>query len=175
MQKEDGDMGSEVRIASRSVEATEALAEHLGRLAPPGLVVALIGELGSGKTCFVRGLSRGLGITEPVSSPTYTLMHEYVGGRLTLYHFDAWMEGREKALFLDGGDDWLYAQGVSAVEWAGRVGDWLPEPRLEVVLEHRGPEARALRLTAVGALPDRLLDGWEGIEGLAPLESAEAP
>ena len=142
---------TEIRaVLSRCAAATGRLGEVFGRLAPAGSVLALEGELGSGKTCFVRGLARGLGAPPGVASPSYTLTQEHTGGRLTLYHFDAWMEGREKALFADGGDEWLRAGGVAAVEWADRVAEWLPEPRLSVVLEHLGPDRRAVRLRVVG-------------------------
>lgn len=137
-------------LLSASAEATSALAEALGRVLPAGTVVALDGDLGAGKTCFVRGLARGLGIADVVASPTYTLMQAFEGGRLPLYHFDAWMEGREKALFADGGDEWLRAGGIAVVEWAERVAEWLPEPRLAVRLEHAGPDLRVLRLRVVG-------------------------
>jgi tRNA threonylcarbamoyladenosine biosynthesis protein TsaE len=121
---------------------------------PAGSVVALDGELGSGKTRFVRGLARGLGIAEPVSSPTYTLMHSYEGegARLPLYHFDAWMAGREAAFLEGGGVEWMLGEGISAVEWAERVADLLPVPRLSVCLALRdsGGEGRVLRLAVVG-------------------------
>lgn len=117
-------------------EATEALGEALGRAAVAGDVIALHGELGAGKTTLTRGLAVGLGVPDDVASPTYILMDAHTGGRLPLYHFDAWMEGREKALFLDGGDEGLRSEGVAVVEWAGRVAAWLPAPRLEVELRH---------------------------------------
>src|SRR5687767_999122 len=106
-----GESERERAFLSRSPEATEAFAEAIGRRLRAGSVIALSGELGAGKTCFTRGLARGLGIEDDVTSPTFALMaaHE---GRLALYHFDAWMEGREKALFLDGGDEWLHGGGV---------------------------------------------------------------
>ena len=81
---------------SRSAEETAALGEALGRRLGQGAVIALDGELGAGKTVFVQGLARGLGVEEPVTSPSFTLMHEHAG-RLTLHHFDAWMTGREVA------------------------------------------------------------------------------
>ena len=134
---------------SDSLEQTEELAAQIGAGLEAGDVLALDGELGSGKTSFVRGLALGLGVGEPVSSPTYVLMNAYVG-RLDLYHFDAWMEGREQAFLADGGDEWLRAGGVAVIEWASRVSDWLPLPRLEVVLEHQGPERRRIRLGVAG-------------------------
>jgi len=134
---------------SRDPEATEALGEAIGRDAQPGLVVALDGDLGAGKTCFVRGLARGLEVREPVSSPTYALMASYAG-RLPLHHFDAWMEGRERAFLADGGAEWLDGQGVSAVEWAARVASSLPDARLEIALDHVGPDERRVRATVHG-------------------------
>lgn len=134
---------------SPSPEATEALGAFLGEHLPAGAVVALDGDLGAGKTTLTRGIGRGLGRYE-VSSPTFTLHDLHEGGRLPLSHFDAWMEGREKALLDDGGDEWLGAEGVAVVEWADRVTRWLPEPRLEVRLAHRGEEVRSLEFRVLG-------------------------
>jgi len=134
---------------SRDPEATEALGEAIGRGAPPGLVVALDGDLGAGKTCFVRGLARGLDVHESVSSPTYALMASYAG-RLPLHHFDAWMEGRERAFLADGGAEWLDGEGVAAVEWAARVASSLPAERLEIQLAHVGPDERRVRAIVRG-------------------------
>lgn len=147
-------MAAERELVSRSEEATEALAAALGRACPAGTVLALTGDLGAGKTCFVRGLALGLGIEEGVASPTYTLMQAHESGRLPLYHFDAWMEGREKAWLAEGGGAWLREEGVAVIEWAGRVAEWLPEPRLEVRLAHLGPSERRLSLAVVGASKD---------------------
>jgi tRNA threonylcarbamoyladenosine biosynthesis protein TsaE len=134
---------------SQGPEATEALAEAIGRAAMPGLVVALDGDLGAGKTCFVRGLARGLDVVDTVASPTYALMSTY-SGRLDLYHFDAWMEGRERAFLADGGAEWLDSAGVAAVEWAARVASALPEERLDVEIEHAGPTERRVTARAHG-------------------------
>lgn len=152
---------------SRSPEATEALGATLGAGLVAGAVVALSGELGSGKTTLVRGLARGLGVAGPVTSPSFTLMHEHPGP-LALYHFDAWMAGRE-ALFLEGGGaEYLGGEGVAVVEWAERIEAWLPAPRLAVRLDHRGPAERSIELavvpSAAGEEPrakalEELLDG----------------
>ncbi|HVS20154.1 MAG TPA: tRNA (adenosine(37)-N6)-threonylcarbamoyltransferase complex ATPase subunit type 1 TsaE [Planctomycetota bacterium] len=141
-------MAEALRFASPSVEATEDLGAALGARLRADDVVALDGELGAGKTAFVRGLARGLGVEGPVQSPTYILMNVY-SGRLELYHFDAWMEGREEAFLAEGGGEWLRAGGVAAVEWAARVADWLPRPRLAVRMGHVGPEARWIELAVV--------------------------
>lgn len=176
-------MAAERSFRTLSVEATEALAAAVGALAGVDLVVCLDGDLGAGKTAFVRGLARGLEVTEPVSSPTYTLMHTYPG-RLELYHFDAWMEGREAAFLEGGGAEWLHAGGVAVVEWAARVATWLPDERLEVLLEHEGAPAateacdgydpyadrpRRLRFRAIGPGPVALLGALEVPTGASEL------
>ena len=137
---------------STDPDATFALAAALGRAVAPGTLITLDGELGSGKTLFVRGLGAGLDVDDDVASPTYTLLHEY-RGRLTLYHFDAWLEGRERAFLLDGGAEWMDASGVAVIEWAERVVDLLPTPRIAVRFEHRGPDERRLALEVVGEGP----------------------
>ena len=137
------------RFVSRSPAATEALGAALGRELEAGSVLALDGDLGSGKTCFVRGLARGLGIEAPVTSPSYALLQSYPG-RLELHHLDAWMEGRERAFLLDGGLEWLHAGGVAAIEWGSRVEELLPEPRWSIRFEHRGESSRAIEIACVG-------------------------
>lgn len=162
---------------STSPEATEALGEHIGRLAPCGTVLTLDGDLGAGKTTLVRGIARGLGLGDDVSSPTYILMQAHEGGRLPLYHFDAWMEGREKALLAEGADEFLGHDGLAVVEWADRVEDWLPLPRLAVVLAHVDPETRRvdLRLVAADRGEASHLEGaLEGLlAGIQPSEGLE--
>jgi len=130
------------RLLSRSAAATEELGERLGALLLAGDVVALEGELGAGKTTLVRGLVRGLGVTEPASSPTFTLMNTYAG-RLPVYHLDAWMAERGDAFLAEGGAEWLAADGVAVVEWAERVSAWLPAGCLRVRLSHAGPASGA--------------------------------
>ena len=139
------------RLLSSSVDATEALGAELGRRAGANLVVALDGDLGAGKTAFVRGLARGLGADPAeVASPTYTLMHA-LEGRLALYHFDAWMQGREQTFLEDGGAEWFSAGGVAAIEWAERVAEHLPEARVHVRLGHWSPSERTIEMGARGA------------------------
>lgn len=179
-------MGPERALVSPSPEATEALAEALGRALVRGDVIALEGELGSGKTCFVRGLARGLGIEGGVTSPTYTLMQSYDaedGARLPLAHYDAYMEGRERAFLLDGGCEGIGVDGVSAIEWAERVGDLLPEPRLVVRLRHLlgagpGPATRreiAFEVVGSGARAQELRKLIEALEPPAAADGAASP
>ena len=138
-----------VELVSESPELTEALGAELATRLRPGDVVALEGDLGTGKTCFVRGVARGLGVVGPVTSPTFTLMHVYEG-RMSVYHLDAWMTERGEAFLEDGGAEWLTAEGVALVEWAERVEEWLPPERFEVRLEHRGEGKRGVELRWLG-------------------------
>ena len=106
---------------SHSPAETEALGEAWGRTAPSGLVIALSGDLGAGKTQLVKGLARGLDITTRVHSPTFTLVNEYGGGRLTLFHLDLYrLETRAQILSV-GVEEYLNPQGVTVIEWAERL------------------------------------------------------
>lgn len=141
-------------------DATEAAAAALGRIAPPGLVIALDGEMGAGKTTFVRGLAAGLDSPDAVSSPTYTLMHVY-RGRHELRHFDAWMSAREGAFLASGGgEDLLDGDAVCALEWAAEVEAFLPEDRLTVELALLDLERRRLAARAGGPRAARALAAW---------------
>jgi len=167
--------GLERRFVSRAPEATEALGCWLGERLGPGSVLALDGELGSGKTTFVRALARGLGVAGPVTSPTYALLQTYPG-RLELAHFDAWMERRERSFLSEGGWEWLGGEGVAVVEWAARVADWLPAERLAIEFAHRGAEERTLRLAVLGEGPRarELAELLAALPALAGLEESSA-
>ena len=104
-------------------EETEALGEKLASVLKPGAVIAYTGDLGAGKTAFTRGLAKGLGITEPVTSPTYTIVNEYLSGRMPLFHFDMYRLGSSDELFDIGWEDYLERGGVCAVEWSENVSD----------------------------------------------------
>lgn len=104
---------------------TEAVGEELARTLTPGTVIAFTGDLGAGKTAFTRGLARGLGIAERVTSPTFTIVNEYQGGRLPLFHFDMYRLGSAEELFDIGWEDYLRRGGVCAVEWSEKVTDVL--------------------------------------------------
>ena len=112
-------------VLTHSPEETEALGERLAEHLRPGDVVAYFGDLGAGKTAFTRGLARGLGIAEPVTSPTYTLVNEYLSGRMPLFHFDMYRLGSSDELFDIGWEDYLARGGVCAVEWSENVADAL--------------------------------------------------
>ena len=142
---------------SRSPGETLDFGASLGVASRPGDVVALIGDLGAGKTWLTKGIARGLGV-EPkeVTSPTFVLMHVH-DGRLPLYHFDAYRLGGAAALLDLGADEVLFGEGVSVVEWADRVTAALPEDRLEVRIEVTGEAERQLDFTATGPRSEALL------------------
>ena len=108
---------------SRSPAETEALGEKFGRAAQSGLVIALSGELGAGKTQFVKGLARGLGISARVHSPTFTLVNEYGGGRLKLFHLDLYRLETTEQILSAGIEEYLKPDGVAVIEWAERIAD----------------------------------------------------
>lgn len=128
--------------------ATERLGAELGGLVRPGDVVLLSGDLGAGKTTFARGLGRGLGVREPVTSPTFTILHQYAG-RCPVYHFDLyrWPAGEDLAEV--GLPDFLYDDGVSVVEWPALLGRWAPREHLAVDL-FLAPEGRRLAVRGEG-------------------------
>ena len=113
---------------TETLQETEALGEALGRILPPGSVVAYTGGLGAGKTAFTRGLARGLGIQDRITSPTYTIVNEYEGGRLPLFHFDWYRLEDGEELFEIGWEDYLSRGGVCAVEWSENAPEVLEDP-----------------------------------------------
>ncbi|MCS6770500.1 MAG: tRNA (adenosine(37)-N6)-threonylcarbamoyltransferase complex ATPase subunit type 1 TsaE [Kiritimatiellae bacterium] len=140
------------QTVSFSAKETRSIAAGLARRLGPGAVIALHGELGSGKTCFVQGLAEGLGCAAAVTSPTFTLLHEYRGGRLPLYHADLYRIQSPEEFLKAGLMDYLEGDGVIAIEWADRIAELLPAATLHVRL-------------AMGAKPDeRIIE----IRGLAP-------
>ena len=127
-------------------EQTEALGVRLGQLIQPGAVIAYTGDLGAGETAFTRGLARGLGIPDRVTSPTFTIVNEYEGGRLPLFHFDMYRLGSSDELYDIGWEDYLARNGVCAVEWSENVDDALEADAIRVELR-RGDDAGQRRIT----------------------------
>lgn len=137
-----------------------ALAAALGRVAEAGDAVALVGDLGAGKTTFVQGLAAGLGYTGPVTSPTFTLIHVYEGGRATLFHADLYRLEREAELEDVGLDDIFRQDGVAVVEWADRFPQVMPDDHLAVRLELVSASERRLTARATGERSAALLAMW---------------
>jgi len=135
---------------SNSPAETEAIGRQLAKNVEAGSVVALKGELGSGKTLFTKALVAGMGTSAAVTSPTFTIMHEYQGGRLPVYHFDFFrLENRESAARL-GLEDYFFSDGVSVIEWADRFPDLVPQHARWISFEIKSERQRIITLLDQG-------------------------
>ena len=130
---------------THSPEQTEEVGRALGEKLAPGTVIAYEGDLGAGKTAFTRGLARGLGATEQVTSPTYTIVNEYLSGRLPLFHFDMYRLADADDLWDIGWEDYLERRGVCAVEWSENVADAM-EGAIRVRMEKLGEDSRRITI-----------------------------
>mgnify|MGYP000449737465 FL=1 len=126
-------------IESKCEKDTFELGKKIGREAAPGDVYTLVGDLGVGKTVFTKGVAAGLGILEPVSSPTFTIVQVYEEGRLPLYHFDVYRIGDIEEMEEIGFEDYIYGEGVSLIEWANLIEELLPERYTQITIE-KDPE-----------------------------------
>lgn len=148
---------------THSAQETFELAKKLGETACPGMVFTLDGELGVGKTVFAQGLAAGLGIAEPVSSPTFTIVQVYDEGRLPFYHFDVYRIGDVGEMDEIGYEDYFYGAGVCLVEWAGRIRELLPEGCTRLLIEkdlEKGFDYRRITLRESGERrPEEKKDG----------------
>jgi tRNA threonylcarbamoyladenosine biosynthesis protein TsaE len=154
-------------LVSRSPEQTLAIGRALGRAAAAANVLALHGALGAGKTQLAKGVAEGLGVSSVVNSPTFVLVNEH-HGRLPLFHVDAYRLSDPEEAAAAGLFDERQAQGVTVIEWAERLAGWLPDERLEVVIEHPagGPATeRRLRLSALGAAHRPLAEAARRVTG----------
>lgn len=122
-------------IETNSPEETEALGRKIGQEAKPGQVYALLGDLGVGKTIFTKGVAAGLGIEEPINSPTFTIVQEYLEGRLPFYHFDVYRIGDVEEMDEIGFDDYVYGDGMCLIEWANLIEEILPEHTKTITIE----------------------------------------
>ena len=137
-------------VKTNSEAETEALGERLAKCLRAGAVVALYGDLGAGKTAFVRGMAKGLDIPQRVTSPTFTIVNEYEGGRLPLFHFDLYRLGSSDELFDIGWEDFLRRGGICAVEWSENVADALePDTVFIDIRRGNGPEDRVITIKGV--------------------------
>ena len=138
---------------TNSPAETESVGAALARVLPAGTILAYRGDLGAGKTAFTRGLARGLGYTDPVTSPTYTIVNEYLGGRLPLFHFDMYRLGSSDDLWDIGWEDYLDRGGICAVEWSENVDDAM-ENAVYVTIEKTGEESRKITIEGGNFLAD---------------------
>ena len=129
---------------SNSPAETDAIGRQLAERIDVGAVLALKGELGSGKTLFVKGLVAGLGSSAEVTSPTFTIMHEYRGGRLPVYHFDFFRLEDSESLARLGLDDYFFGDGLSVIEWADRFPKFIPEQARRILFEIKSETQRAI-------------------------------
>lgn len=136
-----------------SQEETEELGRQIGREAKPGDVYILDGELGVGKTVFARGVAKGLGIEEPVCSPTFTIIQTYETGRIPFYHFDVYRILNPEEMEEIGYEDYFYGEGLTMIEWGGLIAEILPKQRKEIVIEkdlQKGFDYRRIIVSEVG-------------------------
>ena len=138
---------------TNSPAETEAVGAALGKIIPAGTVIAYRGDLGAGKTAFTRGLARGLGCSELVTSPTYTIVNEYLGGRLPLFHFDMYRLASSDDLWDIGWGGYLERGGVCAVEWSENVADAM-EDAITVTIDKLGEESRRITMEGGDFLAD---------------------
>ena len=141
-------------IETRSPEETFALGEKLGREAKPGQIYTLNGDLGTGKTVFTQGFAAGLGITEPVNSPTFTILQVYEEGRMPFYHFDVYRIGDVEEMDEIGYEDYVYGEGVCLIEWAELIEEILPEKVIVVTIEKDLEQGFDYRKITLEGLPE---------------------
>ena len=142
-----------MQYITNSPAETESIGAALGKVITPGTVIAYRGDLGAGKTAFTRGLARGLGCTEIVTSPTYTIVNEYLGGRIPLFHFDMYRLRSADDLFDIGWEDYLDRGGICAVEWSENVDDAM-EDAIYITIEKLGEDSRRITIEGGDCLAD---------------------
>ena len=142
-----------MEFLTETPEQTENIGRALARRLRAGDVVACFGGLGAGKTAFTRGVAAGLGVREPVTSPTYTIVNEYLSGRMPLFHFDMYRLSSADELFDIGWEDYLTRGGVCVVEWSENVADALEDPII-VRIEHTDGNGRRITITGGEHLED---------------------
>ena len=156
-------MGREIHLTTRSRQETQELGRAIASLLGPGDVVALSGDLGAGKTTLVQGMVRGLGVDEPVVSPTFNLVREYAGNS-TIYHLDVYRLDRLQDVLDLGFEEMVGGGAIVFIEWGDAIDALLPEDnlRLRLLLPAEG-DRRAIEISAVG---DRWAARWEALEGI---------
>ena len=144
-------MNKKLHIASE--KETEKLGEAIGRAAVPGMVIALIGDLGTGKTTLTKSIARGLGVTETVTSPTFNIIREYRSGRIPLFHFDVYRIADPEEMYELGYEEYFYGDGVCVVEWADLIEELLPEDAV-IIRMNRGAAEEEREYTIEGGNED---------------------
>ena len=140
-----------ISFTTDSSEQTERFGEALSKYWEAGTVIALDGDLGAGKTCLTRGIARGMGSEDPVASPTFTIVNEYSGGRLMLFHFDTYRLSGEDDFYASGLDEYFLREGVCVIEWGGVIEGALPGNTVKMKISGNGDERR-FDVTETGSL-----------------------
>ena len=140
-----------------SPEDTFSFGKWIGENALAGQVYTLVGDLGVGKTVFTQGVAAGLEITEPVNSPTFTIIQEYESGRMPFYHFDVYRIGDIEEMEEIGYDDYFYGNGICLIEWANLIEEILPEDRIQITIEKDLEKVFDYRKITVTGLPKKIL------------------
>jgi len=157
-----------LQIISHSPDRTMNLGEEIGSLAHQGSIIALCGDLGTGKTVLAKGIAVGLDITAIVTSPTFVILNEYEGG-YPFYHFDIYRLNAPEEMYELGYEEYFYGDGVTAIEWAQKLGDLLPEEYLRVELKVMGESDREITFIPFGQKYVQLVEGlrkWSEKEGI---------
>jgi tRNA threonylcarbamoyladenosine biosynthesis protein TsaE len=152
-------MGIEVVFETKSASETIQIGKNIGSLLRPDDVVALVGELGAGKTQFIKGLAEGAGVGKPtyISSPSFTLINEYLG-RVPFYHIDLFRLEQEKEAEELGLEDYFQAGGITAIEWADKIPSLLPEEILWIEIHYTGENTRSLEISGKGDRYHKLVE-----------------
>ena len=140
-----------ISFLTYSAEKTERFGEALSKYLEAGTVIALDGDLGAGKTCLTRGIARGMGSEDPVASPTFTIVNEYEGGRLMLYHFDTYRLSGEDDFYASGLDEYFQKDGVCVIEWGEVIEGALPDNTMKMKISGNG-DTRQFDVTETGSV-----------------------
>ncbi|MGE5677612.1 MAG: tRNA (adenosine(37)-N6)-threonylcarbamoyltransferase complex ATPase subunit type 1 TsaE [Pseudomonadota bacterium] len=148
-----------LKYLTQSTEETSKIGEQLGKLVGIGNIICLSGDLGAGKTAFTKGIAKGLGVADYVTSPTYTIINEYEG-RLPLYHFDVYRLNDVEEMYELGYEEYFFGDGVVVLEWADIVKEIIPKERLWItILNSKGDDTREIIMEATGEAYDKILKG----------------
>lgn len=152
-----------IKIITKTPQELEYLGSRMAQLVTPGDFLALDGDLGAGKTLFTQGLAQGLGVTEDINSPTFTIIHEYESGRLPLYHMDVYRLKHPEEMYDLGYEEYFYGNGVTVVEWAQLIEPLLPDDYLGIEIAVT-PAGRELRFQPHGARYEHLIEELTGCD-----------
>ncbi len=146
-----------IKIITKTPEELTYIGKRMAKFLTAGDLVALDGDLGAGKTTLSQGIAQGLDIAGIVNSPTFTIVHEYNDGRLPFYHFDVYRLQQPQELEDIGYEDYFYGEGVTVVEWANMIDDYLPEEYLQITINHH-QQGRELALKAIGRHYEQIVE-----------------